>query len=711
MKLQKLLVIALVSMFLLSIGAAIPARAYPDTNACIDPPAITWDTSGHVVGDTFHAYLKIGNFTNLAGYEYKIAWNRAVLTCIRVVDTIPLGPGPFIATNLTENAYNATHGRMWFVVTGMAGGQNVGAATLRDMTFQVIAGPPHILGGFVDSPITLYDTLFGDALANPIAHTAYSGYFLFNYVPPPPPSIQSGSKTMSALGTFFLPVSVVGADPVYAVTSVHFELHYNPALLNALSATAGPFLGGAIIGFVLAPGVITVDVSGAAGSGTGVVAIILFDAIYGEAGNILTCALDLQNSNFNLGSAFTAEIDGLYTIAIPSPALKAIGVEPLVYNALDEGEVFTLDVFVYNITSVDRLFGVQFTMSYDPALLELIAVTEGPFLSLFPWQIPPTYFFVYPHAGYFTVATGLIGGGSEPPGYIYPNGQGSVARVTFKATVGIPGETVGCPLHLYDVIFGDVDALEIPVGIIHDGQYYLTMDKRYIDIFTQYPDPYGGQKRMHDADAYGPQHLVIMYAFVTYNRWPVQNKLVEFEIHGPVNPIYNIVLYRTAFTNSTGYATISFRIDWPCEYPETIAFGIWTVYGAVELDQIKVVDILHFEAGWLVKLIKITTNEDAYRHGWHMTIDVDYVSISHQIRPVFFTMTIYDDAGYGLGSLTFSTSVGYGPGTVEVTCFMIQKWARAGIGTVYADAYTAQPSQCGVPYCPEISKTFTILAL
>jgi hypothetical protein len=241
--------------------------------------------------------------------------------------------------------------------------------------------------------------------------------------------------------------------------------------------------------------------------------------------------------------------------------------------------------------------------------------------------------------------------------------------------------------------------------------YSLTLPAYYIDIFTQYPYPFGGQGRFMDSDAFTEQDLVCLFVYVSYNGWPVANKLVNFEIHGPPNPIYNITLYFTGFTNSSGYAKVCFRIDWPSEHPEDVVFGWWTVYGSVSLDGVTIYDVLHFQVGWLINITKITTNEAAYRHGWHMTIDIYYTSISHQLRPAFFTATMTDDANYGMGSLTFATIVGYGDGMIEVTCFQIPYWARSGIGTVHGDVYTAAPSLGGRAYCPEYLQTFGILAL
>jgi hypothetical protein len=93
-------------------------------------------------------------------------------------------------------------------------------------------------------------------------------------------------------------------------------------------------------------------------------------------------------------------------------------------------------------------------------------------------------------------------------------------------------------------------------------------------------------------------------------------------------------------------------------------------------------------------------------------IRVDYHSISLQSRPVTITVSIFDEVGYPLGSMTISlTGVGYGPRYVQLTGFRVPYWAYAGTGVVRANAYTALPSMSGVAYCPEVTTPFVILAL
>jgi hypothetical protein len=715
-------------MFILSIGAAIPVRAQPPgpgPKFWVDPTSIVWDTNSHSVGQQFTVELKCANMTaafappggtGLFGYQFTFSWNNAVLNLVNIHDTVPLPPGYFLALNSTAP------GTMSFTANSMSTPVDVALATVRTVTLQVIAAPPHILGGSVSSVLHLSDVIFADQQTNVFTAVGIDGLFTFNFVPPPPPDIAAGSKTLSAPGTFDLPITISSYDAVYALTDVHMVLTYDSAIVTATGATAAAW-GGIVTVDTSVLGQITIDVASVVPVGSsGIIVNVQMNGFFDPGpGNTVTCALGLT-ATFNSGTAFDAVTGGVYTLGVPSPAIKAIGINPPLAVVSDEGVVFTVDVLCYNITSVDKFFGAQYTFTYDPTKVQLVSVTEGPFFGLFPWTVPSTWFFVFPAADHFTVAQGLLGGGAEPPGYVFPFTHtpssdiadgGVLAHVTFKSLSGIPGETVTSAFTISGVVFGDINALEIPVGIVHNGMYSLTLDKRYIDIFTQYPDPYGGQRRFFDSDAFTEQDLVCITAYVTYNGFPVANKLVNFEIHGPPNSVYNITLFYVAITNMTGYATVCFRIDWPADQAETIAFGTWTVEGSVSLDQVLVFDVLHFQVGWLINITKITTNEDAYRHGWHMTIDVYYTSISMQVRPAFFTVTMTDDANYGMGSLTFATTVGYGDGFIEVTCFQIPYWARSGVGTVHGDVFTANPSAptYGRAYCPEYDQTFGILAL
>jgi hypothetical protein len=720
MKTTKLLAAILTVVFLLGMfGALRPVYALADVG--LSPTAVTWDTSSHAVNDQFTLQLIVTNVASMYGYQYQINWDNAVVNLVSVHDTIPLPSGYFLADNTTT-----TPGQMTFTITSTSGSGVTGTFTLRSMVFKAVQAPPHTVGGHVTTTFTISNDILGAPDATAIPHTTTNSVFTFNFVAPAAPTITAGSITIAAPGTFTIPVTIASYDPIYALTSVHFNLIYDPALITATGASAGTW-GGAVT-FSIASGDITVDVTGVVPVGaSGVIANIAFNAIFNPgAGNIATSALTLSGANFNSGTAFSAVHNGLYTIAIPSLAQKAIYVSPTPLVGTDEGETLVLKIAIANITSVDRLFGIQYTLTYDPSLLQVTGVAEGPFFGQFPYLAPPsTYFFVYPASDHFTVAQGLLGGGPEPSGYVYPftvnnlaTDHDVVAYVTFVTQAGIPGATVSSPLTLSNVIFGNVNGEAIAVGLIHSGLYTLTEARQYIDVYTNYPAPYGGQLRFHDADAYAPQSLVTICVHLTYNRYPVMNKPVAIEIEGPRNSDYNITVYRTIFTDDNGTACFSFRIEWPSSGHVGDVLGVWTITAGADVDGVYVVDVLHFMVGWLVQVDKITLlPQDNFNHGWTVEALVDYHVISAQPIPAFFTVSFFDEVGNAMGSMVYSTMVASpgimqtGYGQIDFVGFVIPMFARAGVGIVYGNVYTADPTNAhGVPYGPEISTPIIINA-
>jgi len=120
-----------------------------------------------------------------------------------------------------------------------------------------------------------------------------------------------------------------------------------------------------------------------------------------------------------------------------------------------------------------------------------------------------------------------------------------------------------------------------------------------IDLYTQKEDPHSGKGPNQPSGRFKPQEVVILYAYVTNNSNAVPNKIVAFEIHGPPNSIYNITIIRTASTNTSGVATINFRIPWISENPEIIV-GMWSAYASVQIAEEKVEDTLTFMVGLIV---------------------------------------------------------------------------------------------------------------
>jgi hypothetical protein len=244
---------------------------------------------------------------------------------------------------------------------------------------------------------------------------------------------------------------------------------------------------------------------------------------------------------------------------------------------------------------------------------------------------------------------------------------------------------------------------------------------RFIDVYTDehrhpgYTTPYIGEGLYEDADAYAPQDMVILYADVKYNNWPIQNKPVIFAVAGPINPYYNVTVERLAFTNSTGTATTSFRIDWPCEHSYDVVHGTWHVLAKVDIAETWVNDTLNFECEWIIELKPGSlefdkTLAEGYNHCENVEITFNVTSSGWIDRNVFFTIVLYDELGVPFAEYVFYQTIHPGQTVVNTISMHVPKWAYVGTATAYINAFSNDPWLCGVPYGPELSGIFVINA-
>jgi len=237
-----------------------------------------------------------------------------------------------------------------------------------------------------------------------------------------------------------------------------------------------------------------------------------------------------------------------------------------------------------------------------------------------------------------------------------------------------------------------------------------------IDVYTQYPYPYGGQGPNATSDSFGPQQEVCLYALVTYNDYPVQQKLVGFEIW---HDGYHFA--REGTTNADGIANICFRLPWPCVDPVGEIFGWWYVNATVEVAEQVVVDNLKFWVWWPVEVVSIEpkfTSVIQTKQGTEMCFEMIYRRFDILPLDALLTATVYDELGFFIGSAySYVTAFGatgeidpitgepipvYGNWTF---CIPIPSNAVVGKCTVYGNAFTDWPWYGGVPYCPEVTNT------
>jgi hypothetical protein len=212
-----------------------------------------------------------------------------------------------------------------------------------------------------------------------------------------------------------------------------------------------------------------------------------------------------------------------------------------------------------------------------------------------------------------------------------------------------------------------------------------------------------------------PQSEVYLFAKATYNYWPVQSKLVNFEIEGPFEKdeqgglvkksSWKVWAKLTAVTNGSGIASVVFRMPWPCEDPYSIT-GIWKVTVTCNLYDKVVTDTMIFYYEDLVKITKVTTDKYYYAHGEIVNVTVEYATHSMQWYDAVFAITIMDEVGVPINIILKSEDVGGAKFCkLKVMRFTvgleIPKWAAAGYAYVYVNCYDKDPTDGGFAWCPE----------
>jgi PKD repeat protein len=490
--------------------------AYAGTCVYIDPPLVERYTNTTSVGSEFTVTLWAANFTDLYGYEYKIHWNTTVLNVTKIKDYL-IYSNYFIGKNETDYA----NGIMWFVITCIPPGTSfTGTTKLREITFKIISSPPPGAGNYLYSKIDVYDTVFGDSGANAIEHEVYDGEFYYRRPSLAPPVANftyspllikvNATVTFNASASYDVDGTIVSYTWNFGdgnVTTVgtpiitHIYTAEGLYMVN-LTVTDNDNLSGSysqqirvwpehippFVEFTYSPSrpqpnatvtfnaSASYDVDGTIVSytwnfGDGNVTTVgtpIITHIYTAEGNYTVSLTVLDNSGLSNSTSQLLEV---------LPEIGWLEIQPSARLVLSEE--FELNVTIKHLSEKWRLFGIEFRIHFDPTLLEFVGAEAGPFLDTFNWVQTPPYTFLatrlYPD--YAIVAITLLDGGPEPPGYVYPHGEGVVVTLKFKTTADVEmHKSYPLDFSITDVVFGNVYAEEIPHYDPKGARYYLRID-------------------------------------------------------------------------------------------------------------------------------------------------------------------------------------------------------------------------------------------
>jgi len=280
------------------------------------------------------------------------------------------------------------------------------------------------------------------------------------------------------------------------------------------------------------------------------------------------------------------------------------------------------------------------------------------------------------------------------------------------------GETATATEPFITHVYARSGTYEVSLNVTDNEELHDTKSKTLrvvkgavLDIYTKYPSPLGGQGLGNPSDGFTPQAHVILYAKVTFNKIPMENEVVVFEVYDPSKTIF---IHRTALTNSLGIATLSFSIPW--KNISIPIFGTWSAFASAEVLGERVNDTLTFQVNWLVELVELETCDyegnakESFMKGENVYFRVHLRNIALERKNVTITLTIQDELNVPINSSVLDYFIvpprSY---TVFITDLQIPKWAFIGNATAYTNAFSSPLEECGIPYCPEISNVFVIV--
>ena len=741
-KLPKFAGVILATLIVLSVLPIIPAFA-ATPNIYLDPSHVSYTTDTAPLDKKFTVTAMVSDVADLFIFQVALYFNASVINATDAglpTDYVLAGR----AGSITGPAYD--YFDSWGVVmigfTCYAGETPfTGSGKLAEFEFEMIASPPK--WGNVTSDLIIsykvsggvYESKLKDSTGAAIDFTGTDGDYIYEWAPPTtnpwlsvdPDSVLKDQYTNWTDTTFTIDIVLNDVEVAWELVSVSFEKTFNASLLEVVSVTEGGFLAGfgdTIFDYTLYSDYIFINCSldtpypMGFPEGTGVIATIEFKIIFqGEFGDNRECDLGFRNIEMLDKEGVVITHDpadpGAYEIkgymVMPAPWYEAedvtVGPEPM------QGAFADVDVSIKGLDVRWKLVGLQFRLTYDPEILEVAEVIEGPFLPAFGETVPMSKDYPEGNTAPWTDPHVMFGDMLQPPWTVFAEGEGVVATVRFKILKQyMDPDDIVVDLEFIEIKFRDNEGKAIPVddGAVKNGTLTIlgwSLAGRVIDLFTQYPAPYGGQGPDNPSDMFWPQKEVWLYAEVTYNWWPVQEKDVAFEVRDPSDQLWTTLVGRT---NETGVALVKFRIPWPCDDPETL-FGVWTVTASVDVACEIIVDTLQFHFDYLVRITSVTPDKlppEYYKHCEYITIQVDFSSHAMQTYPIVFTVVIHDELNVPIGEFDVSGSVG-GAGWCQYkswyfcTEIHVRKFAFAGTATIHVNCLSAFPSEGGSAWCPE----------
>jgi hypothetical protein len=232
-----------------------------------------------------------------------------------------------------------------------------------------------------------------------------------------------------------------------------------------------------------------------------------------------------------------------------------------------------------------------------------------------------------------------------------------------------------------------------------------------IDVYSQK----GGKGPNNESAAVEICEDVFLYAEVTYDGTPLEDKLVVFEARGP-NGQSN---YLQALTDSSGIASTVLHMTWPCSHPE-LTLGTWSVTAKTVYNDCHFEDVLTFTYGYILDILSVESGtlvngtywvpHADFTRGTVVDVRLTIKNINNTSQAATLGIVCYDKINTPFGSYYSTTEIAAkATQSVILRGSHIPLWAELSDATIYANCFTDLPSHGGMCYCPEKSTTITLL--
>jgi hypothetical protein len=772
--LKKLSSLAFVAIMLLSaipiVSAGLPPSVPPTPPAVyLTPTTVDPGSLGIGLGDRFNITVNGITSDTSTGWQFWMRYNSAHLNVTGAwyargttsemfegLVTFPVSPS-------FNYAFNGTHGEIQF---GEAAGIGVskppgGPWELAFVEFEILGVPGkgetiYSMIGITEGAAAGQTYLLGPSAAVKYT-TAYDAEFEYIWTTPPgpvltfdPPTRMFDEFTAWNGVTFTEDIVLEDLDGLWGLTNMSFSFTFDILELNIVDITmnTADWNVAATFDNTTTPGQVDfVVITNQALGGDILVATVTFviidQNVYPDPDDVVALTFTgVEIWDHTLLIDPTAVIDGEITImafkSFANPWMEVVPEDTVVGDGeFVKHTTFCIEVTVNRVHYAARLVGVEFRLGYDDTLLEVVSVTEGPYLggyapfgTFFASYVEPNFYGPHVLVGNLILPNGT--GDWNPP---FPGAEpgdpgenGTIATICFKIIEQLPEpDFLEGTFDLFQIRMVDPDAslIDVDFGAVVNGTYTclgFPWQGRFLDIYggadnagygsIPFPDPYGGQGLNMPMDLVIPQSEVTLFGDVLYNYWPVQSKEVNFEVEGPYEHLFNetsqewyyapmqtyhILLKETVISNTDGVAEISFRMPWPCENPWGTMLGVYKVTGTVNIADVVVTDTLYFYYDYMVHIFDVTTDKFYYKHDECVKITVEYGSHAMQTYPALFAAAIKDELNVVIGLDLLETTVGgaefctFANGSIELE-ICIPKWAFVGYADIIVNVYDMDPT-------------------